>query len=219
LRRPAKNAILQLSLRIEGHCLVMVSILERRERVQSEAAFWTPERQALWARIRAYPLGAKAWPEFGPRLAREQRWPPGFARQAIEEYRRFCFLALVSPTAMTPSEEVDEVWHLHLFHTRDYWGSWCGEALGRPLHHDPAAGGDAAIMREQYGETLLLYERYFGPSPESHWPATRRRFGKKPRFRLLPWLWWRPGWRRQAAPNPGRRPAAGRFAGDGGGGS
>lgn len=184
----------------------------------------------MWARISAYPLGGAAWPEFGAKLARKQRWTPGFARQAIEEYRRFCFLAMVSPTPMTPSREVDEVWHLHLLHTRDYWGRWCGEALGRPLHHDPAAGGtaDLYLVREQYAETLALYRHYFGPSPEAHWPSTRRRFGKASRLRLLPLPWlppWPParfwqGWRLPAPRQTrGRRPAATPLAPDGGGDS
>ena len=33
---------------------------------------------------------------------------------AIEEYRKFVFLALVAGHQITPSDQVDQVWHLHL---------------------------------------------------------------------------------------------------------
>ena len=103
------------------------------------------------------------------------------------EYGRFCFLAVVSPTPVTPSEEVDEVWHLHLTYSRDYWDVWCGAVLQAPLHHDPTPGGAAAqaVYRAQYAETLALYEGFFGLPPEALWPATHRRFGARPRFRVV----------------------------------
>ena len=47
-----------------------------------------------------------------------QGWTHEQALEAIEEYRRFCFLACVAGAAVTPSDQVDEVWHQHLTHTR-----------------------------------------------------------------------------------------------------
>ncbi len=55
---------------------------------------------------------------FATRLARENGWSLAYARRAIEEYRRFVFLALVAGHPVTPSDQVDQVWHLHLTYTR-----------------------------------------------------------------------------------------------------
>ena len=157
---------------------------------EQESAFWTsdrpqPRERELWARIAAHdftlgqPLG------FVRRLSRDKHWTLPFTEGAIREYRRFCFLAMASPAPVTPSEEVDEVWHMHLTYTRDYWDVWCGQVLGRKLHHDPTRGSqaDQATFRAQYAATLKLYEQYFGAPPEEYWPATHHRFRGMPRFR------------------------------------
>lgn len=147
----------------------------------------TAQPSELWDRIAAHdfklghPLG------FICRLARDKGWTQDFAEAAVMEYRRFCFLAVISPTPVTPSEEVDEVWHMHLTYTRDYWDIWCAQVLGRALHHDPTRGSpaDQAVFRQQYAATLALYELHFGPPPELFWPATHRRFRFMPRFRTM----------------------------------
>ena len=148
---------------------------------------WTPQHRALWSRVAAHAFQNPAIDlDFAHRLARDRSWTLAYTLAAIEEYRRFCFLAVVSPTPVTPSEEVDEVWHQHLLYSRDYWDGWCGVALGRSLHHDPTPGGRQAALtyRAQYASTLALYETYFGPPPEAFWPASHRRF-RAPRFRTI----------------------------------
>ena len=144
-----------------------------------------PEQRTLWQRIAAHDFEPPHTLNFTARLARDRDWTPGFARGAVEEYRRFCFLAVTASEPMTPSEEVDEVWHLHLTYTRDYWEQWCRVALGAPLHHDPTVGGPAeqARYRTQYAATLARYEAVFGPSDPAYWPATHLRFGRTPRYR------------------------------------
>ena len=148
---------------------------------------WTPSLAALRGRIEAHPFDPGILLGFTRRLARDHGWPLPFACDAVREYGRFCFLAVASPNPVTPSEEVDEVWHLHLTYSRDYWDVWCGAVLQAPLHHDPTPGGVAAQarFRAQYAETLALYEGFFGPPPEAFWPATHRRFGARPRFRVV----------------------------------
>ena len=146
---------------------------------------WTPARRDLWKRIEGHDFEPATQLNFTHRLARDHGWSLAEARAAIDAYRRFCFLAVVSPTPVTPSEIVDEVWHQHLIYSRDYWTIWCGAVLNAPLHHDPTPGGpDAqAIYRRQYAETLGLHERAFGaPSPDL-WPATHLRF-RTPRYHV-----------------------------------
>lgn len=148
---------------------------------------WTPERQDLWARIERHDFEPPQTLTFMQRLARDHAWTLEEARAAIGAYRRFCFLAAISTTPMTPSEIVDEVWHQHLIYTRDYWDVWCGQVLRTKLHHDPTPGGPDArqIYRRQYAETLAMHERFFGPPPVEFWPATHERFGAKPQYWML----------------------------------
>ncbi|XHS77750.1 TIGR04222 domain-containing membrane protein [Burkholderiaceae bacterium UC74_6] len=138
---------------------------------------------ARWQRIAAHPL------EFlVPKLMAEQGWSRDRALQAIEEYRRFCLLALNGHAV--PSRQVDEVWHLHLTFTRDYWQRFCPDALGTELHHEP--GPTDAVMRERYAETLARYAETFGPPPEAWWPGTRQRFSARQRLRRASSRFFRP---------------------------
>lgn len=116
------------------------------------------------------------WP-FPPamldRLSQEHGWTVDLTERALTEYRRFVVLALTSPTPVTPSRTVDEVWHTHLTFTRDYWEGLTPR-LPRPLHHDPGSGdpGDPQRYAAQYAATLALYERTFGKTaPADLWPA------------------------------------------------
>lgn len=137
--------------------------------------------QALWDRITDFSIdeeGAKL--PFLKRLARENKWSYVFALEAMDEYKKFIYLSCVSPTPLTPSEEVDEVWHLHLTYTKNYWDKFCKETLGRPFHHTPT-NGDAA-EREKffalYEQTQLIYEKEFEtPVPKRFWPTSKKRFG------------------------------------------
>jgi hypothetical protein len=148
--------------------------------IQSEGPVWTPARRELWRRIEQHDFESDTPLNFTGRLARDHGWSFEDARAAVEAYRRFCFLAIISPTPVTPSDIVDEVWHQHLIYSRDYWTIWCGERLRAPLHHDPTPGGAEAQMtyRAQYAETLALHERVFGPPSPKLWPATHLRFGR-----------------------------------------
>lgn len=76
----------------------------------------------LWQRIAAHRIGpADASFTFAARLARENRWSLADAENVIEEYRRFCYLAMTAGHEVTPSDAVDQAWHLHLTYSRDYW--------------------------------------------------------------------------------------------------
>ncbi|MEM7779172.1 MAG: hypothetical protein AAF697_02130 [Pseudomonadota bacterium] len=145
----------------------------------------------LWKRLDAHTIGPEtATLSFAARLARENRWENSFTQRVIGEYKRFCYLAVTADEEVTPSDAVDQVWHLHLTYSRDYWGEFCPEILGEELHHGPTAGGAAESSRlyDQYAATLALYEDAFEQiAPPDIWPAVQRRFGKDPKaFRVHP---------------------------------
>lgn len=116
---------------------------------------------------------------FVDRLARENRWTVAYASRVIREYLRFCVLAMQSGHPVTPSEAVDQAWHLHLTYTRSYWERFCGDVLGRPLHHEPTAGGPQEQVKFQdwYQATLDSYRKIFGSDPpQDIWPLAEQRF-------------------------------------------
>lgn len=118
---------------------------------------------------------------FASRLARENGWTPSFTNRVMVEYKRFLFLAAVAGHPVTPSDQVDQVWHLHLTYTRSYWDKLCGEVLEMPLHHGPTRGGEAESRKfdDWYGKTLESYRFYFGDeSPADIWPPSSVRFGE-----------------------------------------
>lgn len=117
--------------------------------------------------------------QFTDRLARENGWSSSFAGKVVEEYRRFLFLAIVARHPVTPSDEVDQAWHLHLCYTRSYWDELCGKVLGRPLHHGPTKGGGSERRKfdDWYRQTLESYEEFFGEAPPPEiWPPSESRF-------------------------------------------
>lgn len=144
---------------------------------------------SVWQSLSRYMIGPDdAALPFAARLARENGWSATQAGRVLEEYRRFCFLAVASASQVTPSDAVDQAWHLHLTYSRDYWERFCPEVLGRPLHHGPTAGGAAEAHRyfEQYAETLRLYEQVFGElPPQDLWPDAARRLIEDPRARRV----------------------------------
>ena len=102
------------------------------------------EHIELYKRIQAFSLDKQdAQLSFSKRLARDNCWSVQYATQAIEEYKKFAFLAVAADHPVTPSDQVDQVWHLHLTYTRSYWEEFCSEVLQTPLHHDPTLGGQA----------------------------------------------------------------------------
>lgn len=140
----------------------------------------------LWARLEAFQLDhADAELSFSERLARENGWSHEFALRVIDEYKRFIFLAMTAGHQVTPSDEVDQAWHLHLTYTRSYWNDLCGTLLKTPLHHGPTKGGKSEGVRfeDQYEQTLASYRQAFATEPpQDVWPDAATRFGDAPHF-------------------------------------
>lgn len=135
----------------------------------------------LWEKIQAFRVTPPdAMRSFERRLAFENGWSDDYARRVVEEYRRFVLLACVAGHPVCPSEDVDAAWHLHLVYTQSYWDAFCGQTLGRPLHHAPSLGGanEEAKHREMYEQTRASYRRIFGEAPPRDvWPDADQRFG------------------------------------------
>lgn len=140
----------------------------------------SPWAAGMYEKIQRFELDrpGDAFP-FSARLASENGWSRAYALKVIEEYRRFVCLMATAAHPVTPSEAVDQVWHLHMTYTRSYWDGLCKEIVGRPLHHDPTRGGsdESAKFTDWYARTLETYRRVFGHTPPADiWPSPQSRF-------------------------------------------
>jgi len=166
----------------------------------------TEEQQRLWEKIRDFEIDDPHSDfKFSDRLARENGWSLGYSLRTIFEYKKFMFLIIVTGEPMTPSDQVDQVWHLHLIYTRSYWEDFCQNILGTKIHHGPTKGGNQEKLkyRELYEGTKKKYLELFEKEPPADiWPSTENRFGnliferinkhthwkvRKPRF----WIKWK----------------------------
>ena len=150
-----------------------------------------------WDLISRFPLDdASAAFRFSDRLARENGWSRPYALRVIDEYKKFIFLCCVCPEGITPSDAVDQAWHLHLTFTKSYWVDFCRNTLGKELHHNPTLGGrsEARKFHRFYSSSHARYREFFGAEPPADiWPNHHRRFSdidfqrvNRARFWLLP---------------------------------
>ena len=131
-------------------------------------------------RVENFPLDVlDAALPFSARLAREHGWTLVFAARVADEYKRFMLLAVAAGHPVTPSEQVDFAWHLHLLYTRNYWQEFCRDVLGKEVHHDPTQGGarEGEKFHDWYSQTLESYHRLFQEAaPTDIWPDVAKRF-------------------------------------------
>ena len=140
------------------------------------------EQQALWGKIKEFVMddpGADF--SFTDRLARENAWSLEYAARVVLEYKKFIFLICLSRHPLTPSDQVDQVWHLHLIYTTSYWEDFCKNTLGKYIQHGPTRGGEGEKQKfdRWYAATKKLYRDTFGQAPPPDiWPSSDVRFGE-----------------------------------------
>src|SRR5262245_54019684 len=148
---------------------------------------WRPFDRDLWAQLETMEIDPPdATTRFHHRLRQYNKWTDEFAGRVTKEYRRFLYLAARARHPVTPSDTVDQAWHLHLIYTRHYWQELCGKILGLELHHEPSAGGtvESNKFERQYEQTIESYKGAFGEMPPAdiwpvHEPARLGALGKK----------------------------------------
>jgi hypothetical protein len=140
------------------------------------------EQAEFYQRLLAFSLDeTDAVFPFSKRLAVENRWSVEYAQRVIAEYKKFAFLAVVAEHPVAPSDQVDQVWHLHLLYTRSYWEEFCPKVLQTPLHHGPTRGGKSENHKfnDWYSKTLASYTAFFGETPPVDiWPPPHIRFSR-----------------------------------------
>jgi hypothetical protein len=139
----------------------------------------TEDQKKLWHNILNFEIDdINSSLTFSDRLARENNWSLEYSLRAILEYKKFIFLITISKTAQTPSDQVDQVWHLHLLYTQSYWIDLCKNTIQKEIHHGPTKGTEQkAHFKDLYLDTLALYKTVFGHSPpDDIWPDAETRF-------------------------------------------
>ena len=148
----------------------------------------SPEQEILWLQIKHFELDdPNASLSFSDRLARENGWTVEYSLRAIEEYKKFMMLICTSTHPLTPSDQVDQVWHLHLLYTESYWIDFCQNSLKRQIHHGPTKGGQKENTKftDWYQKTKNLYQDIFKTTPPPDiWPSSEIRF-KKTNFQRI----------------------------------
>jgi hypothetical protein len=100
---------------------------------------------------------------FIERLMKENLWTKAYTLRVIDEYKKF--LCLASCTEVSPSYQIDQVWHTHILFTKDY-KKVCDEVIGGFLHHNPIEKSlTKTVGKDQYIKTKELYLKIFGYEP------------------------------------------------------
>lgn len=137
------------------------------------------EQSLLWDKIQNFEIDdIDSSFTFTARLARENSWSLEYALRAVFEYKKFIFLITISDLPQTPSDEIDQVWHLHLLYTESYWIDLCENIINKNIHHGPTKGAEErGLFKEQYVKTLDFYKSIFNEyPPKDIWPDVNSRF-------------------------------------------
>jgi len=145
------------------------------------------QNDLLWKRLHEFSLDKPNVSfSFSSKLSKEENWTEDFTAKAIEEYKKFVYLCCILPNGASPSEIVDEVWHMHLIYTENYWEEFCPNILQQKLHYHPSNGGqnENEKHRNWFSETLTNYEKIFNQKPPHEIWLTKKEQPKRRKFWL-----------------------------------
>lgn len=99
-------------------------------------------------------------------MVKKQNWLLSEVEEGLRFYRNFLYLNYKYPNvSLVPSEDIDEIWHNHILHTKKYRDD-CEKIFGNYLDHLPslAKEGSSAMneLRNAFSKTQDLHEKEFG---------------------------------------------------------
>jgi hypothetical protein len=104
---------------------------------------------------------------FANKIMKKHRLPRAFTFRAVEEYKKFVYLGVISDFVVTPSKYIDLIWHEHLLFSKAY-REFCNEVIHYQFDHQPelvTTEAQTELYTVQYLETLDLYRKEFGMEP------------------------------------------------------
>lgn len=79
------------------------------------------------------------------------------AENVFDEMLKFLYLCTIMPTPCSPpSKEIDNMWHLFILHTIDYF-IFCEEYCGQYIHHDPTESPYTNNRQEMYEVAIQTF--------------------------------------------------------------
>jgi hypothetical protein len=119
----------------------------------------------LWLKLAGMNIqGAQAMAPFLQMLETQMGWSKGMASRAMEEYRKFLFLAFRAGHQVMPPGLFQDSWGAQMKGVQDAL-----DHLANLLDEKPAPGGfDAAAFKaatDPWKQTLDSYEKFFGMAP------------------------------------------------------
>lgn len=124
----------------------------------------------LWDKLKDYTFDKPNCEySFSIRLAYENCWTENFVKGAIQEYKKFMYLAATYDEMVSPSEIADKVWHQHLIFSKSYQ-EFCS-ILGKQIQHIPSTHhkDEFKNFKEAKERTEKLYHENFGEMPKEYW--------------------------------------------------
>jgi hypothetical protein len=107
---------------------------------------------------------------FADKISRKHNCSTSYAIKAVNEYKKFLYLAVISDFHVTPSQAIDKVWHEHILFTQAY-GIFCKDIIEYNLNHHPEL---IPLDHAQYLSTIELYIQEFGKLPPANiWDVTK----------------------------------------------
>jgi len=104
---------------------------------------------------------------FAGKIARKHGWKNKFTLQALNEYKKFVYLGIVSDFQVTPSRVIDVVWHEHILFSKAY-RDFCTEVVLQHFDHHPElvpVTDQTGRFSAQYLDTIDLYKKEFDVEP------------------------------------------------------
>lgn len=140
------------------------------------------KKPELWQKINEFEFdNTNSEFNFSSRLARDNNWTIAYSLRVLLEYKRYLYLCCADYGPITPSDAVDQAWHLHLTYTKSYWKDLCQNTLEKEIHHNPTKGGkkEREKYKNCYDATFTAYEAEFGTTPpQDIWPNNNSRFSQ-----------------------------------------
>jgi hypothetical protein len=120
---------------------------------------------ALWHRLERTQLGTVLGFDLASAVEAGEGWSWRRSVVAVEEYKRFLYLALVAGREIVPPFDIDTVWRRHVLHRAAY-DRFCRDVFGSSLRPPDLSERERAEMYVAgYPALSELYRREFGKRP------------------------------------------------------
>lgn len=141
--------------------------MEKHVTLSTPAFNGTEEQKALFLKILSLDLEREK-----QYLANRQGFlDDGYLDEMEIEYKKFMFLLSTYNDLCIPiSEEIDDLWHTHVLHTKNY-SEFCLNICGKFIHHNPTMSDEEnlQLMPFYQNNTLVLYAKHFGYPVAKFW--------------------------------------------------